>query len=165
MLASAYRLSSSGSKTKRGASQMRKQSSTTVAYWGAHTYKHKANISRRTATTTRRTAEIVDIAWHAQQRLCRRYQRLLQRQTSKTLSSPLSQEKWSAYIWAIAREVVVKHANLIKHTDCKATPVLEKKWSVNAWIKERIELPVQTPAAFRDGNKARAIEPRNMNED
>nr|AKN39368.1 Mobile element protein [Vibrio genomosp. F6] len=55
--------------------------------------------------------EIVDIAWHVQQRLCRRYQRLLQKGKHRNVVVAAIAREMIAYIWAIAREVVVSEAD------------------------------------------------------
>ncbi|PTO89691.1 IS110 family transposase, partial [Vibrio sp. 10N.286.48.B8] len=75
---------------------------------GAHTYKHKANISVELQLRQEGLPkEIVDIAWQAQQRLCRRYQRLLQKGKHRNVVVVAIAREMIAYIWAIAREVVI----------------------------------------------------------
>lgn len=101
--------SSSGGKTRRGSltkcgnSRVRR-----LLIEGAQTYKHKANISvellRRQESLPK---EIIDIAWQAQQRLCRRYQRLLLRGKHRNVVVTAIAREMIAYIWAIAREVVI----------------------------------------------------------
>ncbi|NQY89193.1 MAG: IS110 family transposase, partial [Colwellia sp.] len=79
---------------------------------GAHTYKHKANIS--TELQKRQEAlpkEITDIAWQAQLRLCRRYNRLLSRGKHRNVVVIAIAREMAAYLWAIAREVVITPVN------------------------------------------------------
>ncbi|WP_163938643.1 IS110 family transposase [Paraferrimonas sp. SM1919] len=75
---------------------------------GAHSYRHSANIStdlqKRQESLSK---EIVDIAWKAQLRLCRRYQRLMKRGKHYNLVITAIAREMVAYIWAIAREVVL----------------------------------------------------------
>ncbi len=70
---------SSGGKTRRGSlTKCGNSRARRLLVEGAHTYKHKANISVELQLRQEGLPkEIVDIAWQAQQRLCRRYQRLL----------------------------------------------------------------------------------------
>ena len=75
---------------------------------GAQTYKHKANIS----TQLQKRQEglptaIVDIAWQAQLRLCRRYQRLMNKGKHRNIVVTAIAREMIAYIWAISREVIV----------------------------------------------------------
>ncbi len=79
---------------------------------GAHTYKHKANIS--TELQKRQESlpkEITDIAWQAPLRLCRRYNRLLSRGKHRNVVVIAIAREMAAYIWAIAREVVITDIN------------------------------------------------------
>jgi transposase len=104
---------SSGGKTKRGSlTKCGNSRARRLLVEGAHTYKHKANISvellRRQEGLPK---EIVDIAWHAQQRLCRRYQRLLQKGKHRSVVVVAIAREMIAYIWAIAREVVVSQVD------------------------------------------------------
>ena len=101
--------SSSGGKTRRasltkcGNSRARR-----LLVEGAHTYKHKANISVELQLRQEGLPkEIIDIAWQAQQRLCRRYQRLLQKGKHRNVVVVAIAREMIAYIWAIAREVIV----------------------------------------------------------
>jgi transposase len=100
---------SSGGKTRRGSlTKCGNSRARRLLVEGAHTYKHKANISvelqRRQESLPK---EIIDIAWQAQQRLCRRYQRLLQKGKHRSVVVVAIAREMIAYIWAIAREVVV----------------------------------------------------------
>ena len=51
---------------------------------------------------------IVDIAWQAQLRLCRRYQRLMKQNKNYNLVIAAIAREMIAYIWAISREVVLR---------------------------------------------------------
>ncbi|WP_428617963.1 IS110 family transposase [Shewanella sp.] len=75
---------------------------------GAHTYRYPANIS--TDLQLRQEGlpkQIVDIAWQAQLRLCRRYQRLMYKGKHYNVIVTAIAREMIAYIWAIAREVVL----------------------------------------------------------
>ncbi|WP_415905966.1 IS110 family transposase [Neptuniibacter sp. QD72_48] len=75
---------------------------------GAHSYRYSANIS--TELQKRQeclSKEIVDIGWQAQLRLCRRYQRLMKRGKHYNVVVTAIAREMVAYIWAIAREVVL----------------------------------------------------------
>lgn len=79
---------------------------------GAHTYKHKANISTELQKRQENLPkEITDIAWQAQLRLCRRYNRLLNRGKHRNVVVIAIAREMAAYIWAIAREVVISPVN------------------------------------------------------
>ncbi|MBP2700444.1 IS110 family transposase [Photobacterium lucens] len=101
--------SSSGGKTRRGSlTKCGNSRARRLLVEGAHTYKHKANISVELQLRQEGLPkEIVDIAWQAQQRLCRRYQRLLQKGKHRNVVVVAIAREMIAYIWAIAREVVV----------------------------------------------------------
>lgn len=75
---------------------------------GAHSYRYSANISsdlqRRQEGLSK---EIVDIAWQAQLRLCRRYQRMSIRGKHYNLVITAIAREMAAFIWVIAREVVL----------------------------------------------------------
>jgi transposase len=75
---------------------------------GAQTYKHKANISTELQKRQEGLSkEIVDIAWQAQLRLCRRYQRLMQKGKHRNVVVTAIAREMIAYIWSISREVVI----------------------------------------------------------
>jgi len=96
-----------GSITKCGNSRARR-----LLVQGAHTYKHNANIS--TELQKRQEGlpkEITDIAWQAQLRLCRRYNRLLSRGKHRNVVVIAIAREMAAYLWAIAREVVITPVN------------------------------------------------------
>ncbi|WP_434143302.1 IS110 family transposase [Photobacterium leiognathi] len=101
--------SSSGGKTRRGSlTKCGNSRARRLLVEGAHTYKHKANISVELQLRQEGLPkEIVDIAWQAQQRLCLRYQRLLQKGKHRNVVVVAIAREMIAYIWAIAREVVV----------------------------------------------------------
>jgi hypothetical protein len=50
---------------------------------------------------------VIDQAWVAQQRLCRRYQRLLQRGKPYNVIVTAIAREIIAYIWSISKEVVL----------------------------------------------------------
>lgn len=105
--------SSSGGKTRRGSlTKCGNSRARRLLIEGAHTYRHKANISVELQHRQEGLPkEIVDIAWHAQQRLCRRYQRLLQKGKHRNIVVAAIAREMIAYIWAIAREVVVSEVD------------------------------------------------------
>lgn len=92
-----------GSITKCGNTRARR-----LLIEGAHSYRYSANIS--TELQKRQEAlskEIIDIGWQAQLRLCRRYQRLMKRGKHYNVVVTAIAREMVAYIWAIAREVVL----------------------------------------------------------
>ncbi|WP_415884555.1 IS110 family transposase [Neptuniibacter sp. QD34_54] len=92
-----------GSITKCGNGRARR-----LLIEGAHSYSYSANIS--TELQKRQeclSKEIVDIGWQAQLRLCRRYQRLMKRGKHYNVVVTAIAREMVAYIWAIAREVVL----------------------------------------------------------
>lgn len=75
---------------------------------GAHSYRYPANIS--TDLQIRQEGlpkEVVDIAWQAQLRLCKRYQRLIKKGKHYNLVVTAIAREMIAYIWAISKEVVL----------------------------------------------------------
>ena len=50
---------------------------------------------------------VIDIAWKAQLRLCRRYKRLIQRGKHRNIVVAAIAREMLAYIWAISREVIL----------------------------------------------------------
>lgn len=79
---------------------------------GAHSYRYPANIS--TAMQIRQEGlpkEIVDMAWNAQLRLCKRYQRMSNKGKHYNLIIVAIAREMAAYIWAIAKEVVLASIN------------------------------------------------------
>ena len=79
---------------------------------GAHAYRYTAKVS--TELQTRHEGlpkEIIDIAWKAQLRLCRRYDRLMHRGKHRNVVVTAIAREMIAYIWAISREVVLPAVN------------------------------------------------------
>lgn len=96
-----------GSITKCGNGRARR-----LLVQSAHAYKHKANIS--TELQKRQEGlpkEITDIAWQAQLRLCRRYNRLMSRGKHRNVVVIAIAREMTAYIWVIAREVIISPVN------------------------------------------------------
>jgi transposase len=92
-----------GGITKCGNSRARR-----LLVEGAHSYRYSANIS--TELQKRQEAlpkDIVDIAWKAQLRLCKRYQRLLNRGKHRNVVVTAIAREMAAIIWQISREVVL----------------------------------------------------------
>ena len=80
---------------------------------GAHSYRHAANIS--TELQKRQEGlpkQIVDIAWKAQLRLCKRYKKLINKGKHYNLVVTAIAREMIAYIWAIAKEVVLTPVNV-----------------------------------------------------
>lgn len=79
---------------------------------GAHTYRYSANIS--TELQKRQEGlpkDIIDIAWKAQLRLCKRYQRMSKKGKHYNLIITAIAREMAAYIWAIVKEVVLTPVN------------------------------------------------------
>jgi transposase len=92
-----------GSITKCGNGRARR-----LLIEGAHSYRYRANISTELQKRQESLSkEIVDMGWQAQLRLCRRYQRLIQRGKHYNVVVTAIAREMVAYIWAIAREVVL----------------------------------------------------------
>ena len=92
-----------GSITKAGNTRARR-----LIIEGAHSYRYTANISTELQKRQEGLSkEIVDIAWKAQLRLCRRYQRLMKRGKPYNVVVTAIAREMIAYIWAITREVVL----------------------------------------------------------
>ena len=75
---------------------------------GAHSYRFPANVS--TELQLRQEGlpkDIVDIAWKAQLRLCKRYQRMNKKGRHSNLIVTAIAREMAAYIWAIVKEVVL----------------------------------------------------------
>lgn len=92
-----------GSITKCGNTRARR-----LLVEGAHSYRYPARVA--TALQVRQEGlpkDIIDHAWKAQLRLCRRYQRLLQKGKSYNVIVTAIAREMIAYIWSIAREVVL----------------------------------------------------------
>jgi hypothetical protein len=79
---------------------------------GAHSYRYTANISAEIQKRQEGLPKsITDIAWQAQLRLCRRYQRLSQKGKHYNVVITAIAREMIAYIWAISREVVLTPVN------------------------------------------------------
>ncbi len=92
-----------GSITKCGNGRARR-----LLIEGAQTYKHKANVSTELQKRQEGLPKVItDIAWKAQLRLCRRYQRLMQRGKHRNVVVAAIAREMVAYIWAISREVIL----------------------------------------------------------
>ena len=92
-----------GSITKCGNSRARR-----LLVEGAHTYRFAANISKELQLRQEDLGKtIVDIAWKAQLRLCRRYQTMLRRGKNHNVIVTAIAREMIAYIWAISREIVL----------------------------------------------------------
>lgn len=79
---------------------------------GAHSYRYPANVS----TDIQKRHEglpktIIDMAWVAQLRLCRRYHQLMRKGKHYNVVVTAIAREMIAYIWAIAREVVLSPVN------------------------------------------------------
>ena len=75
---------------------------------GAHTYRFAANISKELQLRQEDLGKtIVDIAWKAQLRLCKRYKKLISKGKHYNLVVTAIAREMIAYIWAIAKEVVL----------------------------------------------------------
>ena len=92
-----------GAITKCGNSRARR-----LLVEGAHSYKHNANISKEMQLRQEGLPkEIIDMAWQAQLRLCRRYNRLMHKGKHRNVVVMAIAREMIAYIWAISREVVL----------------------------------------------------------
>ncbi|MEW4367994.1 IS110 family transposase, partial [Aliikangiella maris] len=79
---------------------------------GAHCYRYPANISHDLQIRQEGLSKtIIDIAWKAQLRLCKRYQRLMKRGKHYNVVITAIAREMIAYIWAITREVVISPVN------------------------------------------------------
>ncbi len=92
-----------GSITKCGNSRARR-----LLIEGAHSYRYTARVSTELQVRQEGLPKvIIDIAWEAQLRLCKRYQRLMKRGKHYNVVITAIAREMIAYIWAIAREVVL----------------------------------------------------------
>jgi transposase len=97
-----------GAITKCGNSRARR-----LLVEGAHTYKYNTNISKEMQLKQEGLPkQIIDIAWQAQCRLCRRYQRLMHKGKHRNVVVTAIAREMAAYIWAIAREVVLSPVDI-----------------------------------------------------
>jgi transposase len=96
-----------GSITKCGNGRARR-----LLVEGAQAYRFTANISKEMQVRQEGLPkQIIDIAWKAQIRLCRRYQRLLQKGKHKNTVVAAIAREMVAFIWAISKEVVLSPVN------------------------------------------------------
>jgi transposase len=96
-----------GSITKCGNGRARR-----LLIEGAHTYRFSANLSKEMQQRQEGLPkQVIDIAWKAQVRLCRRYQRLIQRSKHRNTVVAAIAREMVAYIWAITKEVVLAPVN------------------------------------------------------
>ena len=100
---------SSGSKRRLGAiTKCGNSRARRLLVEGAHGYRYEANISKEMQIRQEGLSkEIIDIAWQAQLRLCRRYQRLIHKGKHRNVIVTAIAREMIAYIWAISREVVL----------------------------------------------------------
>lgn len=90
-----------GAITKSGNSRARR-----LLVEAAHAYRYPARISTEMQKRQEGLpATITETAWQAQLRLCRRYQRLMQRGKLRNVVVTAIAREMSAYIWAISRHV------------------------------------------------------------
>ena len=79
---------------------------------GAHTYRYAANISSDMQKRQEGLPkDIIDIAWKAQLRLCKRYKKMIAKGKHYNLVVTAIAREMIAYIWAIAKEVVLTPVN------------------------------------------------------
>lgn len=75
-------------------------------------YHHAAKVSTEMQKRQEGLPQkVVEIAWQAQLRLCRRYQRLMQRGKVRNVVVIAIARELVGFIWAIAREVVLTPVN------------------------------------------------------
>jgi len=81
----------------------------------ASSYRYSANVSTELQMRLEGLPkQVVDIAWAAQVRLCRRYQRLMARGKNANVVKVAIAREMIAYIWAISREVVLPKIDVSK---------------------------------------------------
>ena len=96
-----------GSITKCGNSRARR-----LLIEGAHSYRYGANVSTELQKRQEMLPKgIIDISWKAQLRLCRRYQRMSKQGKHYNLIITAIAREMAAYMWAIAKEVVLTPVN------------------------------------------------------
>lgn len=79
---------------------------------GAQSYKHAAKISTELQKRQENLPKLViDIAWQAQLRLCRRYKRLMHKGKHRNVVVIAIAREMAAFIWAISREVTIPTVN------------------------------------------------------
>jgi transposase len=91
-----YEHSSGGKRRQGGITRTGNTRARRLLVEGAHTYRYAANVSTELQKRQESLSkEIIDIAWQAQLRLCRRYQRLMKRG-----------KHYNLVVTAIAREMI-----------------------------------------------------------
>ena len=79
---------------------------------GAQSYKHNANISTEIQKRQEDLPKpVIDIAWQALLRLCRRYKRLLHKGKHRNVVVIAIAREMAAFIWSISREVEIEPVN------------------------------------------------------
>lgn len=104
--------SSGGSRRLGGITKCGNARARRLLVEGAHGYRYSARIS--TDLQKRQeglSKEIVDMAWQAQVRLCRRYQKLCLRGKHRNVVVTAIAREMIAFIWSISREVVLSPVN------------------------------------------------------
>jgi len=92
-----------GSITKCGNGRVRR-----LLIEGAHSYRYSARVSKEMQVRQEGLPKnIIDMAWQAQLRLCRRYQRLMKRGKNYNVVVTAIAREMIAFIWSISREVVL----------------------------------------------------------
>lgn len=95
-----------GSITKCGNGRARR-----LLVEGASSYRYPARISTEMQKRQESLSkEVIDIAWKAQLRLCKRYQHLSKRAKHRNTIVVSIAREMIAYIWAISREVAIRPA-------------------------------------------------------
>ncbi len=76
---------------------------------GAQSYRYAANISTEMQKRQESLSkEVIDIAWKAQLRLCKRYQHMSKRGKPQNVIKTAIAREMVAYMWAISREVPIR---------------------------------------------------------
>jgi len=98
---------SSGSKRRQGGiTKAGNGAARRVLIEAAWTYRFPARISRELLVRQERLAKpIRDIAWKAQERLCRRYRRLIWARKVTSVATAAIARELVGFVWAIARQV------------------------------------------------------------
>jgi transposase len=103
--------SSGGTKKRGGITRTGNQHVRKTLVESAWSYRHKPSMSYAIRKRNEGVSdEVRDIAWRAQQRLHRRYQRLLGRSKSKQQTVTALARELAGFIWAIGRQPVLTQA-------------------------------------------------------
>jgi len=79
---------------------------------GAHSYRYAAKVSKEMQVRQEGLPKaIIDKAWEAQMRLCRRYQRLIMRSKPRNVVTTAIAREMIAFIWSISREVILQRVD------------------------------------------------------